>query len=110
MYYLLQSNQGNHTGFNRVWQVIEHNESKEKLISKLYDIALRCSDNYSYNDENNVVDENGNIKYEGTESFEDNLIYYTIESDEDIELLHTYSTGHRFGIDTAIKIYNKDKA
>ena len=107
MNYLLKSNQGNHTGFNRYWEVIDTNESAEKLINKLSDIALSCSDNYSLNDKGHVVDDNDNIQYENTYAFEHNLIYYTIESDDDMDKLEQYSTGHRSGIFSAIKSYKE---
>lgn len=109
-YYLLRSNQGNHTGFNRHWEVIDTNESAEKLVKKLSDIALNSSDNYRLDERGFVVDDNDNIKYENTYAFEHDLIYYTIESDDDMEKLEKYSTGHRSGIFSAIQIYNERNA
>lgn len=107
MDYLLKSNKGNHTGFNRTWEVIDANVSAEKLIKKLSNIALNCSDNHTLNDKGYVVDDNDNIHYENTYAFEHDLIYYTIESDDDMDKLEQYSTGHRSGIFSAIKSYKE---
>lgn len=107
MNYLLKSNKGNHTGFNRTWEVIDANVSADKLIKKLSNIALDCSDNYTLDDKGYVVDDCGNVQYENTYGFENDLIYYTIESDDDMDKLEQYSMGHYFGIYSAINNYKE---
>ena len=108
MYYLLESNQGNHTGFNRTWEIIVNSDDKSLLLKKLESIALNSSDNYSIDElTGNIIDDCNNTQYElGVEAFEHDLVYYTIENDENMESLEQYSTGHRFGIAEAIKNYS----
>lgn len=109
MNYLLKSNKGNHTGFQRKWKVLLSDANKDILLGMLEQIALSSSDNYSLCEKTgNVIDDCDNTQYEkGIESFEHDLYYYTIESDDDLEKLEKYSTGHRAGIYSAINNYKE---
>ena len=98
MYYLLQSNQGNHTVLNRKWILIQRSESLETLREKLRSIIYNSSDNHSVDEQGNVTDDSGNVRYEtGSDSAEYDLIYYYIFSDQDAEKFQ-YDSGHYRGV------------
>lgn len=108
MYYLLQSNQGNHTGLNRKWILIQRSESLETLREKLRSIIYNSSDNHSVDEQGNVTDTSGNIRYEtGSDSAEYDLIYYYIFSEEEAEKFQ-YDSGHYRGVYELIENSSKE--
>lgn len=61
----LKSNHGNHSGFNRKWEVLAKSENVDELKEILFTYAERCSD-YTESDGNgNVIDNSrdGEILY-----------------------------------------------
>lgn len=108
MYYLVQSNQGNHTGLNRKWILIQRSESLETLREKLRSIIYNSSDNHSVDEQGNVIDENGNLRYEtGSDSAEYDLYYYYIFSEEEAETFQ-YNSGHYSGVYDLIQNSSKE--
>lgn len=53
---LLKSNHGNHSGFNRKYEILDQSEDINDLKSLLRDQALRCSDDMSLDENGNVID------------------------------------------------------
>ncbi len=108
MYYLIQSNQGNHTGLNRKWTLLQRSESLETLTDKLKSIIYNSSDNHSVDEQGNVTDENGNLRYEhGSTGAEYDLLYYYIFSEEEAERFQ-YDTGHYSGVYDLIENSSKE--
>jgi hypothetical protein len=60
MYAIIKSNQGNHTGFNRRWELMDVCPSKDEASEKLFQLALYASDDNMImeDDSRSIIDNN----------------------------------------------------
>lgn len=82
----IKSNHGNHSGFNRKWEVLGKSENIEELKTILMENALRCSDDITTNENGEAIDlsRNEEILYNGVDdSFNyDGRIYVIVTESE----------------------------
>lgn len=95
-YLVIKSNHGNHTGFNRKWEVLDEVSTLEDAQDILLDAAFGCSDNIIVDGNGLPYDINSNhVLYDGKcESFSYDGRTYMIISENDQDLFNGGSYGY----------------
>ena len=60
-YYLLESNQGNHSGHNRTWTILGGFHNSQSANEDLIMRAVDCDDSHSLSDNDEALDRHGEV-------------------------------------------------